>query len=233
MLFVGIDMSLKSPGVAVRRDGDTMTHLLGFQNREREAHRITNYLIQENKLTINRFPYELRKDSCRWKRTRYLVGTIVGWIGSFKKSNDEKVCVFIENYALSQNRGHRQSSSVSTLCELGGCLRMALYEKGYDFYVLSAMTIKKQFAGHGHASKTDMITAFTEKYGYPSMRTILQIPQNIVDQNPLEDMVDAIAILMTGIEKYQKNALAAPNTNITKKKRPKKTKKKGTDSFVF
>lgn len=184
-IHVGLDMSLSSPGVALI-DHNGIVHLLGFQQRTSdkpvENHRLTDKLI------ISRLPYPMNAD--RWTRSDHIVRVIMDWIDERRVDKTCDVHVYIENYAFGM-----VSTSVSKLCELGGIMRYALWKKGWTFSEISAGTIKKHFSGSGKASKRDMVTAY-QKRGYPLMNTVLSITSY---QHPQEDMVDALATLLTGL----------------------------------
>lgn len=185
---VGVDMSLSSPGVALQRlDCDTI-HLLGFQQRLTDVE-VGHRKLSSN-LSVSRLSYPV-KEKDRWIRSKYVVTTIIDWIRSFLNDGDT-VHVYIENYAL----GMAGSSSVSKLCELGGMFRYFLLENGWTFSELSPGTVKKFFTGNGRASKAEMVQAYHEKHKYPLMNEVFKITDL---QHPQEDMVDALAILLTGV----------------------------------
>ena len=216
---VGVDMSLISPGLALKRSDDDIIHMMGFQQR------ITDMEIIDHEMTptlhVSRLGYPVKiKD--RWVRSAHVVKTIITWIKSFMKSNDEKVHLYIENYAL----GMAGSSSVSKLCELGGILRHYISENKWSFSELSPGTIKKFFSGNGRASKSEMIEAYREKHGYPMLNDLFKIKDL---QHPQEDMVDAIAILLTGLsgvkpKKPKKRKIKKLSEKDEKPNEPKKRK---------
>lgn len=185
-VWVGIDMSLSSPGVALRWDDAPTVHVWGVQQKKSQLVQ-TDLDVGKVRLTV--------VPSCpnenRWARSHYLVESIVQWVQRHVEAREQHgtVHVFIENYAL----GMVGSSSVSKLCELGGVLRHALWGKGWSFSELAPTTVKKHFACHGRADKTEMAQAYVRR-GFPALTGSL----GPAAQHPYEDIIDAVAILYTG-----------------------------------
>jgi len=189
-VVVGVDMSLQSPGVALRRLGDPVTRLMGFQQRKRESELLLHTV--SSTLQVARLPYPVGMGD-RWVRTAHLLKSVTSWIEQFlRPGSDRKVHIFIEQYALRM----AGSSSVSKLCELGGAFRYLLNERGWTFSELSPASVKKTFAGNGRATKEEMGEAYAGRHGMPSLGGVLGVKSH---QHPLEDMVDALAVLETGL----------------------------------
>lgn len=206
MLYVGIDMSLSSPGLAACRDG--VTHLLGFQQRHRDVP-VADAPHGALRVTIAAYPLAEKN---RWARAHAVVSTAIAWIRALA-GEGTPVHAYIEGYAL----GMTGSASVSSLCELGGILRYALWQNGWTFSELAPSTVKKHFAGNGRADKPAMLAAYLQR-GHTALDAL------VVGQHPQEDMVDALAILTTG------RLLAEnPHTQINAKKR-KTAKRAKTDA---
>lgn len=204
---VGLDMSLTSPGVAIKVPGVDTIHLLGFQQR------VTDEKVEAkelgDKLLISRLPYPLEQKD-RWTRCTYVVDTILQWIEAQLGEGPHEVKVYIENYAF----GMSGSSSVTKLAELGGCIRYHITKKaGWSFYELSPGQIKKHFAGDGRAKKDAMLKAYQKDY--PLMDTLLRIKSH---QHPQEDMIDALATLLTGMHGNEKKKRTLPEGAKKRKK---------------
>jgi crossover junction endodeoxyribonuclease RuvC len=68
--------------------------------------------------------------------------------------------VYLEGYSFgSKNGGER-------LGELGGVVRLALYEKGIPFVEVSPGTLKMFATGRGNASKVEVLVAARDRLGY-------------------------------------------------------------------
>ena len=207
-VFVGIDMSLRSPGVALIRPGDTAIYLMGFQQRKSDKEIINHKVVGPTEtVVITRCSYPVDvKD--RWFRSEFVVNRIIEWIKGYIEPTDD-VHVYIENYAL----GMVGSSSVSTLCELGGILRISLYRLKWTFSEMSPGTVKKYFAGNGRASKLDMVAAYHVKY--PRFTDVMKVRDG---QHPQEDMIDALGIVLAGM--YAK--VIPKRKKKSRKRKPKK-----------
>lgn len=66
----------------------------------------------------------------------------------------------IEGYSFG-SRGR----AIFNIGELGGVVRLLLYENGYKFNEISPKTLKKQFTGNGNADKESMLKRANEVSG--------------------------------------------------------------------
>ncbi len=186
-LLVGIDMSSSSPGLALQWEGEPSIRLWGVAQRQRD---VVRHEVPVGSWTLSLLGL-LDDSASRWARHDRVVTAMLDWIqGHAQTRPDTTVHCFIEGYAL----GMMGSSSVSMLCELGGILRHALWRKGWSFEELAPTTVKKYFAGSGKADKAAMAQAY-EARGYPPLAPLLNCQPH---QHPLEDMIDAVAVLYTG-----------------------------------
>lgn len=218
-LYVGIDMSLSSPGIAIKWSGDTKWSLIGFQQRKTD--RVISGEPIGEKLLISRLTYPPFTD--RWDKIEYLTNVIVELINMnlkeiLRKDPHVTLKIGIEGYAFRAPN----SSSITPLAELGGCLRLALRQKfSVQPQEITPSTAKKHFAGNGHASKEQVIQAYHEVHGFPLLNSILNVKSH---QHPQEDMIDAMAVCYTLMnftspssithEKSQKKSL------VKKRKKP-------------
>lgn len=213
MLQVGIDMSLTSPGMTLsfrRPSSQRVFHMIGYQNRVTKELCERRSLRPDFILTVRRYPIHINE---RWEKLDWLLKDMMGIIKDERATGElGKVHVFIENYAL----GMRNSSSVSVLCEIGGVLRYLLLREGWSFSVISPTAAKKHFAGRGGASKLEMGEAYLQLHHYPDIQEIIK---SRWDQHPVEDMVDSLAILLTGLGE---NKIEPP-------KPPQRRKRKAAD----
>lgn len=71
--------------------------------------------------------------------------------------------VVIEGYSLGQARG---TSHQHEQGELGGVIRMALYEQNFRYVDVAPASLKKFTTGKGNASKAEVLVAAVKRLGY-------------------------------------------------------------------
>lgn len=81
-----------------------------------------------------------------------------GGIGTFYGEHPDLVVLEGYSYA-SGNKAH-------DVGEMGGVVRLALYEAGINYHVVSPPTIKVAATGKGNASKDDVLLAAVRRLGY-------------------------------------------------------------------
>lgn len=74
--------------------------------------------------------------------------------------------VVIEGYSMGGQRG--SSGIGQALGELGGVVRLALYDKDIPYVDVPPSTLKKVATGNGNASKEEVLAAAIRKLGYDS-----------------------------------------------------------------
>ena len=93
----------------------------------------------------------------------------------------------IEGYAMGQ-RGRREVAG-----ELGGVIRLSLYQKGIEgLYIVPPSTLKLYTTGNGRASKEEMVAAVADRWGW--------------DCGKEHDQADALALARAGIDMWEGNA---------------------------
>lgn len=190
MLRVGIDFSLSSPALYAMNSKNE-SFILSFQQRKTDPPLVRVKVSDTTWLW--RLPYPLTVDD-RWEKVIYIISEVFRWLDEIREG--APVHAYIEHYAL----GMSHSDSVSKLCELGGVLRHELGKRRWAFRELAVSTVKKQFASYGHAEKWQMYESY-KAYGYPELSETLSCETH---QHPYEDIVDACAVLVTGLilDKY-------------------------------
>lgn len=93
--------------------------------------------------------------------------------------------VVIEGYAFGQARGTSQMHSTG---ELGGVVRLALYEAGILFVDVAPASLKKYATGRGNAKKEEMLAAAIRRLDYDGH-----------DHN----ISDALWLLAMGVHRYK------------------------------
>lgn len=92
--------------------------------------------------------------------------------------------VVLEDYA--QGRNIAAKGKPFHMGELGGVLKLALWEQGFDLLLISPSSMKMAIAGKGNADKDQVIASLSSKFG-------LHIPRH--------DEADAAALMFLG-ERY-------------------------------
>lgn len=72
--------------------------------------------------------------------------------------------VVIEGYSMGGQRG--SSGVAQALGELGGVVRLALFDMGVPFAEVPPSTLKKFACGKGNANKNEMLLAAAQRLGY-------------------------------------------------------------------
>lgn len=124
-----------------------------------------------------------------------------------KSEEEEKVIAFIEGYSFGSKNGGE------ALGELGGTIRLMLYEQGIEFIDVPPTTLKKYVLGIGKGDKVAMAIGVIKTWG--------------VDF-PTTDQTDAFALAMFGrgylglvnnLTAFRKDAIEAiKNPKVKKKK---------------
>lgn len=181
-----MDLSLRCPSVAIvdRRTGKTT--VLWWTQRKRENALKERYRVS-GKVSWIRFEElkETDKTGCMG-RALHIRRDIASVLSSMDPLQTR---VQIEGYAF----GSSDSGHASRLAELGGVVKSYLFEKGFAYTEVPPTSVKKFWSGSGRADKTDMIEAARTK-GYPIDELQRDMILKKVDDHPLEDIVDAIAI---------------------------------------
>ena len=142
MIYVGLDMSITSPGLTVI-DGDKIEYHFRYDFPKRK--KIT--------LPDNFFPYP----TCESKddMTRYVDNA--DWIMSVIGDREAVVC--IEGYAMAAQ------GRVFNIAENCAVTKYRLFQKGIKTIIASPATIKKFATGNGTAQKGLMLYHFEHKTG--------------------------------------------------------------------
>ena len=175
MATLGLDLSLNSPGVAIR-DPEGQIHYYFAAQRD------TDTGVTHPQFTCwGRMP-TTRYAKCRWIRERLL--TVI-------RHHDVRH-VIMEGHAF----GTRASKAKLILMELGGIIRCALDHARVRVTEFSPRTVKKNFTGNGTASKMDMLLNFERQTGLDLCALFVKYPNDKQDiPCPLQDIVDAHALL--------------------------------------
>jgi Holliday junction resolvasome RuvABC endonuclease subunit len=198
---VGLDLSLRSPGVCSVMNG----RIKFFYWPQRVTYKTSEVItVVSPMITLVRFaplPEERHPRMCR------IVDDIVDVLTN---SNPQLVLdassVRIENYAF----GVANSSSLTVLAELGGAVKTALCRLGIKWTETSPQAVKMQLTGNGHADKLTMIDEWERRFGI-NLAPMLECKRHL---SPYNDLVDAYALTLD------------PRTLQSKMSRPPKQRKR-------
>jgi hypothetical protein len=220
-IFVGLDLSLVSPGVAVNNTSDGTWSLYGFAQRCRER----QFTYTNASTNIHLFPSiprtgvtnELRYEHIRHYIVDCVLSELVPTIG-------ERVVIGIECYAF----GAKNSGSSYKLQELGGVLKHSIWKQfpTWSQVIIPPSQWKKKAIGTGRATKADALTFVLSNGPCVPLLSVLGL---VVTKNgdipcPAQDLADSACIVL---------ALAVPTSENTctidskaTKKLPKRKRKR-------
>lgn len=90
--------------------------------------------------------------------------------------------VVYEDYAYGKS-GRGGFGATFDIGELGGVVKLLLFERGFDVLCISPTSLKSIIAGHGHAKKPEIVKQLRDRYG-------IQVAQH--------DEADAVGLLLIG-----------------------------------
>lgn len=106
----------------------------------------------------------------------------------------DPVLVVIEGYAMGFGGGKGNPGRVFDIGELGGVVKLAVWQRGIDAMIVPPSTLKCVIADNGKAKKPEMITALRTRYGHSTVS---------------HDEADAIGLMLTGEIRCGKTKLVA------------------------
>lgn len=175
----GIDMSLRSPGFCLRDDQGTV-YLTGFHARKRDLPQVYSWAGTTWYVALRPV---LPED--RWAAIRCIVEAMEEMIGVLQRQGHPQPQIHIEGYAFAA-----QSSSVTSLAELGGVIRYMLRQHGLSYTEWAPQSVKLQFTDYGHAKKEDMVARWA--HHVPAGKVPVNL--DLTGTAPLYDLVDAYAL---------------------------------------
>lgn len=107
--------------------------------------------------------------------------------------------ITLEGYAMGNSAN---SNNICQTAENTSLLKQALRRNNYDFEIISPSAVKKIFCDVGNAKKPQMIEFFEANFKV-NMRAIMD-NLDAKDPKPIDDLVDSLAILVSGSE-FQEN----------------------------
>lgn len=213
--YLGLDMSLCSPGVALitrefedDKEVSKTIELFFWQQRKNQL----GFSYSDDRIKISSFPFD-KKGSETQKTTDIMFG-IESVLSDLNPLETE---VRIEGFAFGMNL--TGSSSVTRLASVVGVVRHTLETKGFKTIVIVPPTrLKKLFAGSGKATKEGMVHKWLQ-LGFPDLKFIIGT-KHMADK-PIEDIVDSYALA----------SIDVPSAVTCEKKKKKKKVKTDKDDF--
>jgi Holliday junction resolvasome RuvABC endonuclease subunit len=191
-VYIGLDLSLTSPAVAIY-DKMTDTWLLyAFAQRVRED----GFVRHHKNVTITllpAIPCTVRNEERYEHIRRHLVDSVLGTY-----QDVPEVRVGIEHYAF----GATHTGNSYKLSELGGVIKHSIYMR-YPRWTITTVPPtqwKKYIVGNGRASKSDVVDFVQQALGLPPLLSLLGLTLSASGAVPCpaQDLADAVCINLYG-----------------------------------
>ena len=192
VIYVGLDLSLTSPGIAIHDTERDAWCLYGFAQRVRED----GLERQCGSTTIRLLPRIPVASVSNEERYEHIRRYIVDEILSAYCSNSS-VVVGIEFYAF----GAKNAGSSYKLQELGGIVKHSLWKTypGWRQHIIPPGQWKKRTVGNGRATKTDALHHI-QVHG-PSVSLLSVLGLSLTSSGtvpcPAQDLADAACIALS------------------------------------
>lgn len=146
--FIGVDLSLTSPGVACLNEDGSIKWLRFFAHKPKHEGQIHELIYGET------YPIY----SCESERYDKIGNTILGMIADeIDQGNDVKVA--LEGYSFGST-----GSRLFQIAENGGHFKYLCWRSGVEVQVVAPTTVKKLATGKGNCQKELVYQAFVDKY---------------------------------------------------------------------
>lgn len=189
MIYAGIDYSYNCPAMAFWDDRTE----LRFENiRFYAYYTVMKYCrqITPNILIIQQPKYQNNEERfyniSRWSEAVLL--------------SEKPDIITLEGYAIGNAAN---SNNLFQTAENTSLLKQALRRNKMEFEIVTPSAVKKVFTGVGNAKKPEMIERFESLFNV-NMRAIMDNLE-AKDPKPIDDLVDAFAILSSGSEFRENN----------------------------
>jgi len=197
MLRIGVDLSLTSPGLCVYKELERVCIAYYYPIRKREygLKKDLTYKWRDIDHVMQLRPWRplVVSEMSLMERYDRITEDIVQSI-HVNLQHQPQVHIRMEGYAF-----NAASSSLSKLHELGGILKHKFYQQNWTYEEIPPTKLKKQFSGTGSATKTDMYSCFVKK-GFPPLLHTFHLEKGKDIANPVQDIVDACALVDSGLD---------------------------------
>ena len=172
MNIVGVDYSLRSPGICIITDSNVKLHFLT------EKPKWEGVILDGGKFSITGHTYPF------WSNDQERHDKIANWVMSLLP--EDCVCG-IEGYAFAST-----SSRLFQIGEHTGCLKQKLWHSNIPFEIFQPAAVKKFATSKGNAKKDLMVETFIGQYNLDIGFHLGMKPGKV--DSPVSDMVDAFFI---------------------------------------
>jgi Holliday junction resolvasome RuvABC endonuclease subunit len=190
-IYVGIDLSLSSPGLSIYVFNTKQTYAYFYPTRKKDVDRSLILDCSWNEGTgFHLCPFKEVEKSDLLDRYHRITTDIMD------KINQHSSCASNTNIRMEGYAFDARSSSSSKLHELGGILKYKLHVSGYVFEEIAPTRLKKWFTNTGRATKEDMNKHFIS-IGFPNLLGIFEMNKCKGVPNPVQDIIDACALMQS------------------------------------
>jgi Holliday junction resolvasome RuvABC endonuclease subunit len=194
-LYIGLDLSLTSPGIAVYDTGSDQWSLYGFVQRNRDIG--TTYRKEDSNVSIQMLPkIPTSGMSSNEERYEHIRSNLMNCILVQYKDRIEKVVVAIECYAFAA----KNTGSSYKLQELGGVIKHSIHcaFPSWTQVIITPGAWKKQTVGNGRASKQDVVVHVCTNGPCVNLMDVFGMShnKNCSIPCPVQDLADAVCIVI-------------------------------------
>ena len=217
-VFIGIDASLNSTGLVIRKEGKT--HLYAIVSELTKKFTPSIKQVHYQRTITNKDNSDYSTDEMdKIKSARTLTKTIQGVVNTHltdqERESNEIVVVAIEGTIMAAPRFGL--GRLNDLVMSAAVIKLWLLSTNFKVVVVPPKSLKMRYFGNGNAKKVDMVGMFLKKV--PSVHNLGKI-DDVADAHALSEWVD------TSVESTTKFSNAKPK--VKKPKKEKNTKKKTT-----
>ena len=205
MITIGIDMSLRSPAIAVLNT--YKWSLFCFAQRNTDVGK--NWVSKNGNVALTVLPKIPSTDNSDVVRYDFVIRYIMSIIGQISNNTPGKykqeISILIENYAFVPSK---IAGSTFKLHELVGILRYELHRNKFNQVLFVPPTRwKKQISGNGRMTKQETVEYVHSNGPSVDLWSIFGIKKNIKSvPSPIQDVADAIGIVLG----HTKNIITQP-----------------------
>jgi Holliday junction resolvasome RuvABC endonuclease subunit len=197
MIFIGLDLSLSSPGIAVYHSDRDKWLLYAFSQRKSE----NKMEVNEDAFQLHMFPKipsAAESNEIRYEFIRHYIIDVIMMM--YKEEPD--VRVIIESYAF----GAKNAGSSYKLQELGGVIKHSIHSTfpTWERITVTPSSWKKSTIGIGNATKQQVVEYVKTHGPCADLLTLLSVhvSKNGSVPCPVQDISDSICIAMSENLKY-------------------------------
>jgi len=137
-------------------------------------------------------------------------------LSSLKRRIMQSVDVYHPELVALEGYSYESTNRLADLSEIGGVLKLELYEAKIPFIVVPPKSLKKFVTGKGDASKDRMMISVLQRYAYRTDN------DNIADAVGLAKFAE---VYLTGFSEYRSELEVMRNFKAVKPKKKKRYKK--------